>query len=87
MDSLITMLAELGENLAGGEPALVSHARDQDALADALDALGETRNALGDWELAAENLRLASTCLERLIGRIDAERVLDRLFASFCIGK
>jgi tRNA modification GTPase len=87
LDSLITMLAELGENLAGGEPALVSHARDQDALADALDALGETRNALGDWELAAESLRLASTCLERLIGRIDAERVLDRLFASFCIGK
>lgn len=87
LDSLITLLAELGENLAGGEPALVSHARDQDALAGALDALGETRNALVDWELAAESLRLASTCLERLIGRIDAERVLDCLFASFCIGK
>ncbi len=87
LESLIAMLATLGENLANGEPALVSHARDQDALASALDALAETRNALGDWELAAESLRLASASLERLIGRIDAERVLDRLFASFCIGK
>ena len=87
LEGLIAMLATLGENLAGGEPALVSHARDRDALASALDALAETRNALGDWELGAESLRLASACLERLIGRIDAERVLDRLFASFCIGK
>ena len=87
LGELVIMLAELGKGLAGGEPALVSHARDQDALAGALDALAETRTALGDWELAAENLRRASACLERLIGRIDAERVLDRLFASFCIGK
>jgi tRNA modification GTPase len=87
LEKLVSMLAELGEGLAGGEPALVSHARDQDALIGALGALAETRAALGDWELAAESLRRASASLERLIGRIDAERVLDRLFASFCIGK
>jgi tRNA modification GTPase len=87
LDELVTMLGELGEGLAGGEPALVSHARDRDALTGALDALAETRGSLGDWELAAESLRRASASLERLIGRIDAERVLDRLFASFCIGK
>jgi tRNA modification GTPase len=84
---LITLLAGLGEGLAGGEPALVSHARDRYVLSGALDALAETRGALGDWELAAESLRRASASLERFIGRIDAERVLDRLFASFCIGK
>jgi tRNA modification GTPase len=38
-------------------------------------------------ELAAERLRAASAFLERLLGRMDAESVLDRLFASFCIGK
>ena len=85
--TLITRLGEIGETLAGGEPALVSHARDRDALSAALDALAETRQALGNWELAAESLRRASASLERLIGRMDAERVLDRLFASFCIGK
>jgi tRNA modification GTPase len=85
--TLITRLGEIGETLAGGEPALVSHARDRDALSAALDALAETRQALDNWELAAESLRRASASLERLIGRMDAERVLDRLFASFCIGK
>ncbi|ODT72707.1 MAG: tRNA uridine-5-carboxymethylaminomethyl(34) synthesis GTPase MnmE [Pelagibacterium sp. SCN 63-23] len=87
LDMLITRLGALGENLAGGEPALVSHERDRLALLEALEALAECRGALSDWELAAESLRRASAALERLIGRLDAERVLDRLFASFCIGK
>ena len=38
-------------------------------------------------ELAAEDVRLAARALERLSGRIDPEAVLDRIFASFCIGK
>ena len=87
LEQLISSLASIGEGMAGTEPALVSHARDRDALTSALEALAETHAALGDWELAAESLRRASSALERLIGRIDAERVLDRLFASFCIGK
>ena len=38
-------------------------------------------------ELAAENIRLAVRSLERVTGRSDPEAVLDRVFASFCIGK
>jgi tRNA modification GTPase len=87
LDALLVKLRELGETLAGGELPLLSHQRDADALADALLALGETRSRLGEWELAAESLRRASTALERMIGRVDAEHVLDRLFSSFCIGK
>lgn len=87
LEILIERLGRLGDGMAGGEPVLVSHTRDRDALAAALEALAETSAALGDWELAAESLRRASAALERLIGRIDAERVLDRLFSSFCIGK
>lgn len=87
LDQLIARLRELGDGLAGGEPSLVSHERDRQTLQQALSALEETRNALHDWELAAESLRRASFALERLIGRLDAEKVLDRLFSSFCIGK
>ena len=87
MPALRQRLAGLAEDLAGTEPSLVSHERDRLALSSALAALDETRRNLGDWELAAESLRRASAALERLIGRIDAERVLDRLFTSFCIGK
>jgi tRNA modification GTPase len=38
-------------------------------------------------ELAAEDVRLAARNLARISGRIDAEDVLDRVFARFCIGK
>ena len=57
------------------------------AIDGALEALLAAQRQLAMPELAAESLRIASQCLERLVGRIDAERVLDRLFASFCIGK
>lgn len=87
LDKLVDRLRLIGDKLAGGEPALVSHERDRIALTSAVDALDEARRHLGNWELAAESLRQASAALERLIGRLDAERVLDRLFASFCIGK
>lgn len=87
LQALRERLAVLGQDLAGGELALVSHERDRRALEEALAALEACRSTVGDWELAAESLRGASAALERLIGRIDAERVLDRLFASFCIGK
>lgn len=87
LEDLTKQLGKIGEGLAGGEPALVSHERDRTRLEDALMALTETRGTLHDWELAAESLRLASAALERMIGRVDAEQVLDRLFSSFCIGK
>lgn len=38
-------------------------------------------------DLAAEELRGATHALESVIGRVDAERVLDDIFASFCLGK
>lgn len=38
-------------------------------------------------ELLAADLRCALECLGRIGGRIDNERVLDMIFAEFCIGK
>ena len=38
-------------------------------------------------ELAASHLRDAMNNLEKIVGRIDNERMLDKLFSSFCIGK
>lgn len=87
IDMLIDRLRTIGENLTGSEPALVSHERDRIALTSAIAAVEQAQVHLQNWELAAESLRQASAALERLIGRLDAERVLDRLFASFCIGK
>ncbi|MDB5586853.1 MAG: tRNA uridine-5-carboxymethylaminomethyl(34) synthesis GTPase MnmE [Devosia sp.] len=86
-DLLARLTAFASEQSGSGEPILVSRERDRAALDEAGTALSRAKLALGDPELAAESLRIASQSLERLVGRIDAERVLDRLFASFCIGK
>jgi tRNA modification GTPase len=66
---------------------LVSHEADRVALVAAHIALSGVASNLDRTELAAEQLREASAALERLLGRMDAESVLDRLFLSFCIGK
>ena len=87
LSDLVSKLSRIADGMVGGEPALVSHERDRLALTEALEALTETQQALHDWELAAESLRRASAALERMIGRLDPEKILDRLFSSFCIGK
>ena len=38
-------------------------------------------------ELAAAQARSGLDALGEIVGRIDNERMLDKLFASFCIGK
>lgn len=87
---LATLKAEIAAAATeriGGEPALVSRERDRLALLNAADAVAEARTRLAQEDLAAECLRRASLALERLLGRMDAEAVLDRLFLAFCIGK
>jgi tRNA modification GTPase len=38
-------------------------------------------------ELRAEDLRHALQSLGRITGAVDAEAILDDVFAAFCIGK
>jgi tRNA modification GTPase len=76
-------------NLADLEPALTRErhrtalARAHEALAAAVPHLG--RN--GDAVLAAHHVREATTALDELLGTVDIEEVLDRVFGSFCVGK
>ena len=84
---LIARLSRFAATMAQGEPALVSRERDLLALQWASAALGEAQQQMQAAEIAAESLRRASQALERLLGRMDAESVLDRLFSAFCIGK
>ena len=43
--------------------------------------------ALADPELAADDVRLAVRALAAVTGEVGVEDILDRLFATFCIGK
>ncbi|WP_293811855.1 tRNA uridine-5-carboxymethylaminomethyl(34) synthesis GTPase MnmE [uncultured Bosea sp.] len=88
---LTELLAEIVgrlQRLGSGEPALLTRERHRIAVADAIAALERAVMARhGQGELLAEDMRVAVVALERLVGRIDVEDVLDRLFAGFCIGK
>lgn len=88
IDALLERLYEAsGAGSVQASGLLVSHERDREALLGAVQSLGEAGGHLAEPELAAEDLRRASAVLERLLGKMDAESVLDHLFAAFCIGK
>lgn len=65
-----------------GQAAL--NQRQRRLLADAGSAL---RQCAPNLLIAAENLRIARQCFERLVGLSATEDVLDALFGRFCIGK
>lgn len=90
-DGLPELLDAIAAQLSAGpqgEPALLTRQRHRLAVAEAIAALERAIHpAQTETELMAEDLRQAVVALERLIGRIGVESVLDQLFAGFCIGK
>jgi tRNA modification GTPase len=84
------LLAELrarAETALGHGDAVVTRERHRRALERAGEALGRVRPGRLETELVAEDVRLALRALGEITGRVDVEDVLDRLFATFCIGK
>lgn len=76
-------------NLADLEPTLTRE-RHRTALTRAEAALSEAMPQLGqrgDAVLAAHHVREATAALDELLGAVDIEEVLDRVFGSFCVGK
>lgn len=75
-------------SLADLEPGLTRE-RHRIALARARDTLQQALPQLegGEPVLAAHHLREAARALEELIGVVDVEEVLGRVFAGFCVGK
>lgn len=90
LDRLVALLGERARAAAwirDGEGALM-HERQRVALRDAAKSLDAAAKAGGEsLELRAESLRRASIALDRLIGRIEPDQVLDLVFSRFCIGK
>jgi tRNA modification GTPase len=81
---------------AGDDPADAAAGGSFSARQRHLDALARADTALGvaaghlradAAELAAEELREAQAALAEITGTVDAEALLGRIFAGFCIGK
>ena len=87
--ALLDRLFTGGERYADLEPMLTRE-RHRAALDRARNALVEAAPHLaadGDAVLAAHHVRMAVTALDELIGVVDVNEVLDRVFERFCVGK
>ena len=87
--SVLERQADAFQQDAGAELIAVS-ARHAHALTQARDGLAEAQAKLrsnGSIELIASDLRAALNAFGEITGKVDNERMLDQLFASFCIGK
>lgn len=96
-EGLSDLASAIARTLAGSkgplalDAPLVTRERQRFGLQRARDELLQFRSA---WErdaipatVAAVHLRDAARELEEIIGVIDVDDVLDRLFSSFCVGK
>jgi len=91
-EKLRSQIGELlvSRQLAPGAEDLIVSVRHAEALKHAAEALTQAVGHLSPpihTELAATRCREALDSLGEIVGRIDNERMLDKLFASFCIGK
>jgi tRNA modification GTPase len=89
LEELVRALAGFAESFFTAEPALVTRERQRAHLRETALALRDAQQAAADGreEIMAEQLRLASRALGKLLGRVDVEDVLDVIFRDFCIGK
>jgi tRNA modification GTPase len=93
VDQLRRAVAErmFGDRIALGdlEPTLGSE-RHREALARAAGALADAAEHLvpgGDPVLVSHHVRGATLALDELVGVVDVEEVLGKVFAGFCVGK
>ena len=89
ISELVAALGAFARDYFGtGEDGLIGRERQRRLLHETADGLQRCLAVAreGD-ELVAEELRSASQSLGRLLGRIDVEDILDKIFREYCIGK
>ena len=89
MKELISALVGFaGDYFGSEEGGLIGRERHRQLLREATDLLRRSISVVDRGEeFVAEDLRAAANCLGRLLGRVDVEDVLDKIFRDFCIGK
>ncbi|HZZ19380.1 MAG TPA: tRNA uridine-5-carboxymethylaminomethyl(34) synthesis GTPase MnmE [Opitutaceae bacterium] len=92
MDALLVSLSLLADGLQKtyGDERIAINVRHAHFLGEAqacLESALAKVSEKGPVELLASDLRGALAALGEISGKVDNERMLDQLFASFCIGK
>jgi tRNA modification GTPase len=81
------LAARVADDLAGTDFPAVTRARHEIHLREAQAHLRRAIQHANEAELAAEDARLVARALSQITGEIGTEDILERVFASFCIGK
>jgi tRNA modification GTPase len=89
LPELISALVGFAQEYFGGsEGGLIGRTRQRKLLVETVASLRRSIDVVGQGEeLAAEELRTAIHSLGRLLGRVDVEDILDKIFRDFCVGK
>jgi tRNA modification GTPase len=90
LQELMAALVGHAEKYFGsGESGLIGRERQRKLLRETAVSLLRSMEGKGEKseELVAEDLRAAAHSLGRLLGRVDVEDILDKIFREFCIGK
>ena len=87
LDALRMALLEAAGWRSGGETVFLARERHLRALDAARINLESAASQLAQWELFAEELRLAQEALGQITGRVSTDDLLGEIFSRFCIGK
>ena len=90
LDELILKIKnKLKNKFITNSDILITRARHRQHLQYCLDHLKNfsKKNDDEDFDKAAEDLRLATRYLGKIVGKVDVEEVLGSIFNDFCVGK
>ena len=90
LNKLISSIRErLKNKFVTTENTIITRERHRHHLIQCVESLDsfENKKSEGDFDKAAEDLRLATRQLGMIVGKIDVEEILGSIFNDFCIGK
>ena len=90
IDELIFKIKDnLKNKFITSDDILITRERHRQHLKQCLEYLKNfsEKNEVGDFDKAAEDLRLATRHLGMIVGKVDVEEILGSIFNDFCIGK
>ncbi|MBC8298544.1 MAG: tRNA uridine-5-carboxymethylaminomethyl(34) synthesis GTPase MnmE [Pelagibacterales bacterium] len=90
LDKLIVKIKKkLKNKFISSENILITRERHRENLKQCIIHLNnfEGKSMAKDFDKAAEDLRLATRNLGKIVGKVDVEEILGSIFNDFCIGK
>ena len=90
LDKLISKIKnKLKNKFTITEDVLITRERHRQHLEQCMHYLLEfnKKKKIENYDIAAEDLRLATRHLGMIVGKVDVEEILGSIFDNFCIGK